>query len=257
MAKTFQNCTIGVGAFLINAREVGLTNGGTTVARAVETKDLEDGIPLMVQGRVPIREGHTMTIPMVELTIQNLSDVSLNVPRTIIPGTPVAMADGDNVERRFQPLFGAGGIEFIRLPGPITALGFTISNVAETVDYDIDDDYIVDYANGMVLTVPGGDISPGQVVRLVGEYTPPKSERLEFGRNLPIQVKEVTFIHVSPVSGNIFTAFMPSAQFSGTLNADFAREEFAIVNAQASAVPDPSYPSYPLGYWDIELNPAA
>jgi hypothetical protein len=253
MAKNFQNCTIGVGAFSINAREIGLTNGGTTVSRAVETKDLEDGIPLFIQGRVPIREGHTMTIPMVELTIQNLSDVSLNVPRTIIAGTPVVVSDGANAERTFAPLFGSGGLEYIRIPGVITTSGFTVKNFAESVTYTEGDDYIYDAANGMIITVPGGDITEGEVVRWYGTYTPPASERLEFGRNLPIQIKEVMFVHVSPVSGNIFTAFLPSAQFSGTLEADFAREEFAIVNATAAAIPDPSYPDYPLGYWDIEL----
>jgi hypothetical protein len=257
VAKTFQNVTIGMGAFSINAREIGITGGtGTTVARGVETKDLEDGIPLQVLGRVPIREGHTLTIPMLELTIENLAEVSLNVPRTIIAGSAVTVLDAANETRTFAPLFGTGGLEYIRIPGVITTSGFTVENLAESVTYVAGTDYIYDAANGMIITIPGGAISEGETVRWYGTYTPPASERLQFGNNLPIQVKEVMFVHVSPVSGNIFTCFMPSAQFSGTLEVNFAKEEFALMNAQASAIPDPSYPSHPLGYWDIELYAA-
>ena len=253
MAKNFQNVTLGVGSFSINARDLGLTNGDAKATRAVETKDLEDGIPLFTQGRVPIRENHTLTIPMCEMTIQNLADVSLNVPRTIIPGTPVVVNDAANLERTFQPLFGFDdGIQFIRLPGAITS-GLVIKDSTEVTTYTLEDDYFTDEAAGMVLSNPAGDISPGETVRVALTYTPAASERLEFGKNLPIQEKEVMFVHVSPVSGNIFTVFMPRAQFSGTLEANFQREEFMVLNAECKAIPDPDYPDAPLGFWDIEL----
>lgn len=247
----FQNVTLGVGKFSINGRDIGLTNGDSQVSRAVETKDLEDGIPLQVQGRVPIRESHELTIPMVELTIQNLSDVSLNVPVTTIPGTPATVTDGMNQERVFRPLFG-GDIQFIRLDGQ-DPTSLVVKNLAETVTYAVGDDYIVDEGAGMVVTVPGGDITPGQRVRVAYGHTPKEADRLGFGVNLPLQEKEVIFTHISPVSGNIFTVFMPRAQFSGALNANFQREEFNVVNVNCKALPDPSYPNSPLGYWEIAL----
>lgn len=253
----FENVTLGVGSLEINSRSIGLIAGDVNVTRGLETKDLEAEIPLKVQGRIPIRESHTITFPVVEMTIQNLSDVSLNIPVTDIAGTEVTVSDAANQERTFKAFGGAFDMEYIRLDGPnITASSLTVKNLAESTTYVENTDYFVDYSAGYVIIFPGfGSIASGATVRVDYAYTPNASSRLQFGVNLPLQKKEISFVHVSPNSGNIFTVFMPDAYFSGELTANFQTQEFMITNASASATPSASYPDYPLGFWDIE--PAA
>lgn len=265
MASSTDYMTIGGAVITVDGAAIGFTNDGIEVERTLEIKDFEDGIPLQVQLRTPLREKVRVKFPMMEiLDADKLALVSLNIPAETVAGGAVGAVDGDNQEFTFGTYANPTGwqaFQFISLPADDSVAAHTITltalkNTAEDTTYTSEDDYFLDSANGICYRNPAGDITAGQTVRAVWSGTATASKRLRLGNNNPLTAREVTVVHTSPNTGDVLTVKLWKAYFDGRLNLSPKKTEYWSSDAECLGTPDAaSHPTEPVGY--IDLAPAA
>lgn len=73
MARDFQNVTLGGGEFQYDGNSIGFIKGDIVYTYDQETKDFETDVPLKTYGKVIVKSGATMKVPMAELSITNLA----------------------------------------------------------------------------------------------------------------------------------------------------------------------------------------
>lgn len=248
----FNNVTVGAGSLSVGGADMGFLKGPVKVGLGHEKLQLKSGVPRRLQGSVITEMRHTIEASMAELSAVTLSRGSGFVPVTVIDGTEVTVADGDDQEKAFSPYQG-GGIEAIVLDGPnVTAL--VVKSQDEMTTYLIDRDYIVDADLGVVFRNPGGTIGTGETVRVSYKYTPPASKRLNIGAQWQVlNLSDVVFTHTRP-DGRLFVARMWKAQATGNVDLSFDTEagDFVMTNFTCEAIEDPTHPEAPLGYWNDE-----
>lgn len=240
----FRNTTLGTGLLAVGGIDSGFLKGSVKVTRNVDQAIFESGVPLQPQGRVITKETIQLTAPLGELTVENLSAVSGTIPVTNNAGSPVVVAMGQL--RTFQaPVL--GGLEYITTDGPITS-GLVIKNVAESTTYVVDADYLPDNARGIIYRNPTGAITSLQSVHIGYTYTIPASKQLDLGKYFVFNETDVTFTHVSPVSGKTWTVHFWRAQGSAEIDLNFDETNYVITNVTFISLPDPAHPDNPNGY---------
>lgn len=257
-ASSTDYMTIGGAVVTIDGSPIGFTDNGIEVERTLELKEFEDGIPLLTQLRVPIREKVRVKIPMMEvLDPEKLELISLNIPCDTISGGAVSAIDSDNQEFTFgthanPTMWQAFKIRSLTGLDVHTVTLTALKNVAEDTTYTYEDDYFLDSASGVVYRNPAGDITSGQTVRAVWSGTAVASKRLRLGNNDPLVDRELTLVHTSPVSGDVITIKLWKAYSDGKLNLSPLKEDFWKTEVEFLGTPDVAgHPSEPVGYFDF------
>lgn len=243
----FTQVTLGTGTLELGGSDAGFLKGDVKFTRTLDSKDFESGVPLMLEGKVAIREKVAVETPLAQLSIGNLAKAAATITIHTEAGTPVTVADGANQEKVFAA-YGGGGLQAIVLDGPdVTSL--VVKNTAESTTYTAGVDYLLDDDLGIVWRIPTGAITAGQTVRVAYGYTPSAYKELRFGKTFTFVATSVKFEHTSPVSGKVDEIFLPKAYGSGNLELTYKEEDFLISNVRFDAVPDRvNFPNYPLGY---------
>lgn len=241
----FRNTTLGNGLLSIGGIDAGFLKGSVKVTRNVDQAVFESGIPLQPQGRVITKETIQLTAPLGELTVENLSAVSGTIPVTSNAGSATTVSMGQ--EKTFAvPVL--GGLEYILLDGPaVTSL--VVKNQAESTTYTASTDYLLDAARGVLYRNPAGAITSLQVVHLGYSYTIPASKQIDLGKYFVFNETDVTFTHVSPVSGKTWTVHFWRAQGSAEIDLNFDETNYVITSVTFISLPDPvAHPNNPNGY---------
>lgn len=71
--RNFQDVTLGGGVFKYDGVSIGFIKGDVSYTYDQTTKDFETDVPLKTYGKVIIKSGATMKVPMAELSITNLA----------------------------------------------------------------------------------------------------------------------------------------------------------------------------------------
>lgn len=259
-ASSTDYMTIGGAVISIDGSPIGFTDNGIEVERTLEIKDFEDGIPLQIQLRTPIREKLRIKIPAMEvLDAEKLALVSLNVPAETVSGGAVGAVDGDNQEFTFGTFANPTMWEafaFYALPADDGVRAHTVTlsalkDTAEAITYTSEDDYFLDSTNGICYRNPAGDITSGQTVRAVWSGTAVASKRLRLGVNNALSAREVTITHTSPVAGYVLTVKAWKCYFDGKMQLSPLKEDYWKTESECFAVPHASHPTEPLGYFDF------
>lgn len=241
----FRNTTLGTGLLSLGGIDCGFLKGGVKVSRKVDQAIFESGVPLQPQGRVITKETIELTAPLGELTVDNLASVSGTIPVTTNAGSPVVVSMGQ--ARTFAvPVL--GGLEYITLDGEvITAL--TVKDSTEVTTYTAGTHYLLDAARGIIYRNPAGTITSLQTVHVGYTYTTPASKQLDLGKYFVFVETDVTFTHVSPVSGKTWTVHFWRAQGSAEIDLNFEETTYTITNVTFISLPDATaHPSNPNGY---------
>lgn len=252
-ASSTDYLTIGGATIQIDSQVIGFTNDGIEAERTLEIKDFEDGTPMVVQLRVPIREKVRMKFPAVEvLDADKLSKVALNIPVTTMPGGAVVVAMGEAHSFVQDP---NTGLWYIQLA--LTAISsLVVKNVAESTTYTLDSgsggDYFLDATSGRITASPDGALSAGGNVHLGYHGNTIASKRLRLGVNNPLSPVQITLTHVSPNKGYTVVWNLWKFYFDGKISLNPKKTEFWQTESEGLAAPDPvNHPLEPVGYIDF------
>jgi hypothetical protein len=253
---TFRNQKVGGGVVEVDDVDIGHTQNDIAFARTTETLDGEDYIPLQTTGRVIIKESVSIKIEALEITAENVSRASLNIPVTNYAGTPVTVAffvSGDDPpsQARTFKTYQNGSLKYIQLDGPnVASLVIKSEDEEDTI---ASTEYYVDAINGRVFAVPGGDLDEEDlVVHVAYQYTPPAKKRLRLGANLPIIDRSIKVTHVSTLDRMTIVYHLWKCNGQGTLEMALKKKEWWSVALDMVATPDyDNHPDEPFGYIDF------
>jgi len=251
---TFTNQKVGGATVEVDDIDIGYTEEDIDFSRTTETIDGEDGIPLQTTGRVIIKESVAVKVNALEITPENVSRASLNIPVTNYAGTPVAVAFGatppESQARTFKAYQG-GSILFVAFDGG-TVSAITVKSADELTTIAATE-YYVDTIRGLLFAVPGGDLDTlNLVVHLAYTYVPSAKKRLRLGVNLPIIDRSITLTHVSILDQMTIVYKLWKCNGQGTLNLALKKKNFWSVVLDMVATPDTAnHPDEPFGYIDF------
>lgn len=250
----FAKVSAGSGILKVAGTDLGFLKGQGKIVLNRELLELRTGVPKKFQGALVKEMIHRIEMPVAELDADTLSKCSGFTPVTSVLGVLTQVLDAANQEKTFGGGWGGSDVfEFITLDGP-NVENLAVKNVAEAVTYVAGTDYFLLDDLGVVLRIEGGAIASGATVRLIYDYTPVASKRLNIGKDFAIfNLTDVEFTHTRP-DGKKVRHFMHKAQASGNVELSYDTEasDFIMTNFMCEALDDvANNPNSPLGYWDF------
>lgn len=238
----------------ISGHDVGLIKGDALLRRDAETIDCRAGLPRQLVGRVIAEESLVAEFPMAEISAKNFALSALNVDvSTLTLSAGLSVVDQTRTMQTYQGADApAGTDEFVSMDRPgSNYVSIVVKDSGGVTTYTVTTDYVVQ--GDRIFRVTTGAISSGEELLISYDYDRPASERINFGLNNPVNFSELLIQHISPVSGDIYTIFLPRAQAAGSIELGFQEESYQLIGGSFEATPDATnYPLAPLGFFDIQ-----
>jgi len=247
---TFGNVSMGLGALTVNSVDVGYLKGKVNYKYAYEIEKFETGVPLKLQGQITKKLSASLTATLAELSAENMAMALGGLSISTVTAVEVTIADGDNQERTFASIGGAG-LECIQLgPGTPATLFNTlvVENSAENTTYTAGTDYLLDPTSGKVWRNPAGSITSGQTVRVSYKYTPTAGKQINLGVTFSLSQVPLTFVHTKPNTNKDITVVMHKCSANGTVDINFDEQNFILNDVTFDAIEDTTNAAHPFGY---------
>lgn len=143
------------------------------------------------------------------------------------------------------------GIESVVLDGGTISTGGdkpVVLSADELTTYDENDDYIVDYDNGVIYLNPGGSISSGDVVKVTYKHTPAVGHTIPLGSTFALARKPLVFSHLNEDEDIITRITFWQAEPDGKANFVFSDGAFVMPEITWDAIDDTAnHPTQPFG----------
>lgn len=251
MATVCDNISLGTGELYLNGRHVGFLKGNVEFNYAYEMADFYSGVPQKLRCRQVKKLENRLKAGIADLSMENISAALGNLPvtnqasgtETVSTGAPQSVT---------PELDEATGRYWVRLgPGAGKATAFTslvVKDVTGTTTYLANTDYKFDAVTGILELISGGDIEPGDVLKVSYACSKVAGKLIKLGSIFIINDVEVVFVHTKPNSGKKITICQWRGAVTGTIQLTFDEENFIVNQVEFAALEDSSHTDEPFGY---------
>jgi hypothetical protein len=167
----------------------GAITGSASFKPAFEYADLVSGSPQVLVKKEPKTLGATLTVTFIEFNMLKLNKFfGMGTRDTAVADTTT------EVEDELVTLYGE---YFTHLQGYDIASSPAVaveSTDATPVSYTEDDDYEIDYDNGLIRRLPDGLISDGDTISISYTWSRPAYETLSFGSEMTLNWYPLKFV---------------------------------------------------------------
>lgn len=233
--KNFNEITIGTGTLTLDAVNVGYIENAKLKYES-EIMEKWYGVPSIRAGIIPIKNAFEMEVKMDQINADNMKYALGGL-------TPVGVLAAEvDKTASFESLTAAvdsghPGIRRTKLGPTAYMLQWVaistggdkpvIKNVADTVTYAENDDYIVDYSTGYVYWNPAGTniavlTGDSYVTKNKYKYTPYASQRLDLGAQYSQQDFLLEFVHTNPTTSKDITVVIWKAMAKPNFEWEFS-----------------------------------
>jgi hypothetical protein len=245
----FNSVTMGTGEAWYDGLLIGFLKEEVRYEYNYEIEYFKAGVPLKTYGSITKEVTARVTARVAEINVQNLAIASGGLTINTTPGTAAPFTRTGT----FSPHPGVSGVQSIMLNT------YNISTVTPpvvmygTATAVENDDYILDYTNGIMFRNPGGTLIPGGGVAVItGTSTPPASKSLYLGSRFSLDQKPFKFEHVSPVTGKKKTVYFHKCSSNGKVTLPFSEGSFVLNEMVFESIWSDENPTSPLGTFTEE-----
>jgi len=243
----FNNVTMGSGVLRYDGRDVGFLRGDVSYEYNYDIEYFKSGVPLKTYGSITKEVTARLTAPLAEITVENLAMASGGLTINTVAGTAIT----STVTKALAAYPSSPGVQAITLDAQNVSSGVGgLVVTSGAVTGTVNDDYIVDYANGVVFWNPGGAFTSGASLTAVFTATPPASKSLYLGSRFSLDQKSIEFVHTSPVTGKTKKIMFWKASTNGQVKLPFAESAFIVNEIIFEGIWDDTHPTNPLGYFE-------
>lgn len=263
MSKNGNEFMMGAGDIYINGVHAGYLEKETKIKFSAEIYEAIFDVPQVRAAVIPLKQTMEIIPAFAQFNMTNLQYALGGLTPTTIAGTLVDKTASFEAltatHRAKNPgLYGAKMGATANMETYVTissgADAPVLKNVAETVTYVEDADYIVDYTTGDILFIPTGShfaglVSDSYVFHAKYKYTPVTAKRLDFGKAYARSTFELKAVLTNPLTTKTCEIVLWKAQSNDNFEITANNSSIVVLSPTFYANYDgTAHPDNPYGY---------